>query len=190
MHLSPRSVSIALGALLVLAVGALVWRSSVSNLQKTVATRIDAGTKAARSDGGGLDAGDGWLDEAPLAALFVQDSGPGIESDAAGALPSTAPKVVRFGVILVQYRGAQGAPPTARSKNEALALARSVADAAKVDFKGSISKGDPGSTDDAGRMPRGVLEPQAEYVLFMLDRGGVSDPIDTPRGFWIVKRID
>jgi parvulin-like peptidyl-prolyl isomerase len=173
---------------LVLVVGALVWRSSVSNLRKTVAARVDGGTGGALPSLDGRDAGDGWLDEPPLMALLAQDSGTGLEGDAGGALPSTAPKTVRFGVILVQYRGAQGASPTARSKGEALALARSIADAAKLDFKASVSKGDPGSTDDAGRMPRGVLEPTAEYVLFTLDRGGVSDPIDTPRGLWIVKR--
>jgi hypothetical protein len=182
-----RSVSIALGALLVIALGVLVWRSSVSNVQKTLANRVDAGTGSAQAQTG-RDAGDGWLDEPPLAALLDQDSG--LEGDAAGSLPSTAPRMVRFGVILVQYRGAQGAPPTARSKDEANSLARTIADSAKANFKAAVSQGDPGSTDDAGRMPRGVLEPQAEYALFTLTRGGVSDPVDTPRGFWIVKRIE
>ena len=98
--------------------------------------------------------------------------------------------MVRFGVILVHYRGAQAAPPTARSKDEALALARTLAEAARTDFKAQVSKGDPGSMDDAGRIPRGVLEPATEYALFTLSPGSVSDPLDTPRGFWIVKRID
>jgi hypothetical protein len=187
MQDSQRSISIALGALLLIGVGALVWRSSVSNLQKTVATRLDAGAGSATPVAPGRDAGDDWLDEPPLAAAFAQDAGGGAEPS---ALPSTAPKMVRFGVILIQYRGAQGAPPAARGKAEALEQARSIAEAAKADFKAAVSKGDPGSTDDAGRMPRGVLEPATEYTLFMLDKGGVSDPIDTPRGFWIVKRAD
>jgi hypothetical protein len=190
MNVSQRSISSAMGALLVLVVGLLVWRSSVSNLKKTVGGRIDAGVSDTRGDTTGRDAGDGWLDEPPLAALLAQDSGLGAEGDASSGLPNSAPKSVRFGVILIQYRGAQGASPTARTKGEALSLANSIAEAAKADFRAAVSKGDPGSTDDAGRMPRGVLEPTTEYTLFTLNRGTVSDPIDTPRGFWIVKRTE
>jgi len=36
-----------------------------------------------------------------------------------------------------------------------------------------------------------VLEPSVEYAVFRLKKGEVSDvPIDTPRGFWVVKRHD
>src|SRR5262249_19802517 len=100
------------------------------------------------------------------------------------------PKSVVFGAILVQYRGAQGAPPTARSHVEALALAKEIAVLAKQDFKAAVAKGDRGSMENAGRMPRNVLEPAPEYVLFSLPKGGVSDPVDPPRGFWIVQRIE
>ena len=51
-------------------------------------------------------------------------------------------------------------------------------------------RGDSGSIEDLGRVPRGVLEPAPEYVLFTMPAGAVSDPVDTPRGYWIVKRID
>ena len=62
-------------------------------------------------------------------------------------------------------------------------------DVAKHDFAAAVSKGDRGSTADAGRIPRGVLEPPIEYVLFMLDKGAVHPTlIDTPRGYWIVRR--
>jgi parvulin-like peptidyl-prolyl isomerase len=98
--------------------------------------------------------------------------------------------MVRFGVILVQYRGAQGAPVSARPKDEALSMAKSLADAAKVDFKAQVAKGDPGSMEDAGKIPRGVLEPASEYALFTMSPGTTSSPIDTPRGFWIVRRIE
>ena len=69
-------------------------------------------------------------------------------------------------------------------------MARSVAEAARVDFKAQVARGDSGSMDDAGRIPRGVLEPAVEYALFTLTAGGVSEPVDTPRGYWIVKRIE
>jgi hypothetical protein len=39
-------------------------------------------------------------------------------------------------------------------------------------------------------MFRGILEPAPEYVLFMLEKDQVSDPVDTPRGLWIVKRLE
>ena len=46
------------------------------------------------------------------------------------------------------------------------------------------------TSDDIGRMPRGVLEPAVEYTLFTLPVGAVSDPLETPRGYWIAKRTE
>jgi len=113
-----------------------------------------------------------------------------IDGTAAPTLAADAPKSVVFGVILVQYKGAQGAPPGTRSRDAALELAKQLAVEAKKDFKATVPKGDKGSQDNAGRMPRGMLEPAPEYVLFSLSKDGVSDPVDTPRGFWIVHRIE
>src|SRR6185503_573602 len=103
----------------------------------------------------------GAVDDLLFAGDFDLDGSvrrmPAADAEAITVLPSGSPKMVRFGVILVHYRWAQAAPPTARSKDEALALARTLAEAARVDFKAQVSKGDPGSMDDAGRIPRGVL---------------------------------
>lgn len=153
----------------------------------------DAGPSAEMEDG--ADAGDGD------AGLIVEDTNKEREvrtdagvtllsGEAPPGLPTDAPKKVRFGVVLVQYRGAQGAPPTARTREAALALAQELTETAKTDFKAAVSKGDKGSTDDLGYIPRGVLEPAPEYELFSLPKGGVSGPVDTPRGFWIVRRIE
>jgi hypothetical protein len=105
-------------------------------------------------------------------------------------LPDDAPKQVHFGVILITYRGAEGASATARSKADATELAKQLGELAKTDFHAAVRRGDDGSGDDLGRMPRGVLELAPEYFLFTLGKGKVSDPIDTPRGYWIVRRID
>jgi len=105
-------------------------------------------------------------------------------------LSDKAPRTVRFGVVLVTYAGAQGAPGNARSKNDARELADKLAAEAKTDFHAAVSHGDTGSSDDLGRIPRGTLELAPEYVLFNLASGQTSEPIDTPRGFWIVKRTD
>ncbi|MEO7327004.1 MAG: peptidylprolyl isomerase [Minicystis sp.] len=174
----------------------------------------DAGADAARdaskdgaevSDGGEpADAEPG--DDPPLAV------GPGgeplppttdagatlISGEAPPGLAADAPKSVVFGVILVQYKGAQGAPSSAKPRDAALELAKQLAGEAKEDFKATVAKvrstgakGDrEGSMDNAGRIPRGMLEPAPEYVLFSLPKDGVSEPVDTPRGFWIVHRIE
>ena len=104
-------------------------------------------------------------------------------------LPADAPSSVRFGVILFRYRGAQYAGGETRSKPEALALAEATLKEAEKDFAEAVKKGDPGSTGDAGRLPRGILEAPIEYVLFTMQPGTVyREPVDTPRGYWVVRR--
>jgi len=107
----------------------------------------------------------------------------------AGAAAGNA-RSVRFGVVLVQYAGAQGAAAGARSKADAARLAQELSEGAKTDFRAAVRRGDPGSTDDAGRISRGVLEAESEAVLFALAVGDVGGPMETPRGYWIVKRLD
>ena len=115
----------------------------------------------------------------------------GVLSDG-GAVPdleAETPKSVVFGVVLVQYAEAQGAPPGTRSRAEAEKLAGELGTLAKTDFKAAVEKGDPGSTINAGKMFRGVLEPAPEYVLFTLASGTVApEPVDTPRGYWLLRR--
>ncbi|WP_437297690.1 peptidyl-prolyl cis-trans isomerase [Sorangium sp. So ce426] len=157
------------------------------------ADAVDAAASPATADAdAGSDAGaEGIVQERGPEPAGRSDAGVTLLSgEAPPSLPAEAPKKVRFGVVLVQYRGAQGAAPTARSKDAALALARELAEVAKTDFKAAIEKGDKGSTDDLGYIPRGVLEPAPEYELFSLSKGGVSGPVDTPRGFWIARRIE
>jgi len=154
---------------------------------------VDAGAEAASeapADGG---AAEPEADaEAPADPALSVDAGGTLllNGEAPPALSGEAPKSVVFGVILITYRGAQGAPPGARSREAALDLAKQLAAEAKTDFKAALAKGDKGSTDNAGRLPRGVLEPAPEFVLFSLPKGGVSEPVDTPRGFWIAQRIE
>jgi hypothetical protein len=105
-------------------------------------------------------------------------------------LDKGAPRHVRFGVVLVTYEGAEGAPDKgARHKADALSLATKLAGDARADFRSAVERGDTGSSLDVGEVTRGVLEPAPEAVLFALPVGGVSGVIDTPRGFWIVKRL-
>ena len=104
-------------------------------------------------------------------------------------LPASAPTRIGFGAVVFAYRGAQGAPSDARSKEDARKKAQETIELAQKDFSAAVAKGDHGSTTDAGHIPRGVIEPPIEYVLFMLEKGKVHpEPIDTPRGFWVVRR--
>jgi hypothetical protein len=110
------------------------------------------------------------------------------------SLPSGTPRQIRFGVVLVSYAGAQpsagGGRPSSRSREEAKALATRLLGAAEEDFHGAVQQGDSGSSDDVGRVRLGILEPAPEYVLFTLPVAGVAGPVDTPRGYWIVKRLE
>ena len=104
-------------------------------------------------------------------------------------LPSSAPQEVSFGVVQFSYQGSQFAGSDARNKEQARQRADEALEVAKRDFAAAVSKGDRGSTSDAGRIPRGVLEAPIEYVLFTLDKRTVYPAvIDTPRGYWIVRR--
>jgi hypothetical protein len=106
-------------------------------------------------------------------------------------LPDSAPQSVTFGVVVLSYAGAELAPATARTKEQAREKATAMIAEAKRDFSAAVAKGDRGSSANLGRLPRGMLEPAAEYVLFSLPKGEVaSAPVDTPRGFWILRRID
>jgi hypothetical protein len=105
-------------------------------------------------------------------------------------LPEGTPKQVRIGVVIVAYAGAQGTTPGSRSKKEALEVATKLAADAKTDFHGAVLRGDSGSADDVGHIPRGVLELGTEYVVFTMPVGTISDLLETPRGYWIVKRLD
>jgi hypothetical protein len=107
-----------------------------------------------------------------------------------GAMPTGAPRTVRLGVVLVQYVGAEGAPGTARTKPDALKRAVELAEQAKADWKAAVKAGDTGSSEDIGRIPRGVLDRTTELAVFSLEKDSLSEPLDTPRGYWVVKRIE
>ena len=106
-------------------------------------------------------------------------------------LPASAPQTMKIGVVLVQFAGAESAPTTARARPEALKLALELAALARTDWKAAVKAGDPGSADDIGTIPRGVLGHATEVSVFSLSGAGqISDPMETPRGYWIVKRLE
>jgi hypothetical protein len=155
----------------------------------TSAADASAVTARANADGSAPSgSGAGALALAPIesgdSGLSLIDT---ITGDA-GALPSGAPRSVKLGVVLVQFVGAEGAPAGARTKAAAMKLALEVARQGKADWKAAVRAGDSGSSEDIGRIPRGVLDNATEVAVFSLATGEISEPLETPRGFWVVKR--
>jgi hypothetical protein len=186
-----RWASIAVGAAVVVLVGWMTYEGENARPARKVTVDTDAAaptattasaTTAVVPDAGasstGANEGDGGLF---LPTLSLGD---------AGIIPSGAPRSVKIGVVLVSFAGAEGAPSSARSKKDAQAIAERLGGEARADFHHAVTAGDPGSSDDIGRLPRGVLDPRTEVVVFGLSPGDISDVLETPRGYWIVKRID
>ncbi len=164
----------------------------------TPAAAEDAGMQAlALPDAGSGDAGYPLLLSDLLANQPRVDGGVGgtlFDGSPVPSLPLNAPRQVRFGVVLVSYEGAQpspnaGRPPT-RPRADARSLAEKLFATAQQDFHAAVQQGDAGSSDDVGRVKLGILEAAPEYVLFSLPIDGVGGPVDTPRGYWIVKRLE
>jgi hypothetical protein len=160
----------------------------------------DAGGGLVLAGDGGVLAGDAG---APLLLSDLLQGEPRVDAgrgatlfdgSAVPPLPMNAPRQVHFGVVLVSYEGAQPGPgttrPSPRSKPDARALALKLAATAQQDFHLAVQQGDAGSADDIGRVKLGILEPAPEYVLFTLPIDGVGGPVETPRGYWIVKRLE
>ncbi|MGA7120270.1 MAG: hypothetical protein WBY94_09245 [Polyangiaceae bacterium] len=169
------------------------------------------GHAAAPSDAGDADA---WIYANADAGLSNADSGPLLSDDlqvlasrtdgGVGSampdgspvppLPLAVPRQIRFGVVLVSYAGAQpspgGGPVSTRSKGDARILSDRLLTTARQDFHAAVQQGDVGSADDVGQVKLGILEPAPEYLLFTSPVNAVGGPIDTPRGYWIVKRLE
>ena len=127
--------------------------------------------------------------ELPPGEASVAPSGAS-EPPSGNALPANAPNDVVFGAILITFEGAQGASSKARPKQAALELAQRILATAQASFEDAVKMGDPGSMANAGSMRRGILEPNVERALFTLEKGAVfSEPIETPRGYWVMRRI-
>ena len=165
--------------------GLIVGLCSLARHQKHGAAPVgqDAGVLTESPALTGLDSG------APAAQREPHEALSGVEAHVP-PLPATAPNDVVFGAILITFEGAQGAPSKARSKAAARELAQHVLAVAQRNFEEATKLGDPGSIANAGSIRRGILEPAIEYDLFTLEKGAVyPEPVETPRGFWVMRRI-
>jgi hypothetical protein len=192
-----RALSIAASLAMVVLSAVIAFRGAAATMGSPSASPLSAASDAGAPADSGPASGVLGFDAAPVplpepAPVEVPPGGFHLaDGTAVAPLGRGAPRHVRFGVVLVTYEGAEGAPDKgARRKSDALALATRLADEAKGDFRATVQRGDVGSSEDVGEVARGVLEPAPEAVLFALPVGGASGVIDTPRGFWIVKRLE
>jgi hypothetical protein len=168
--------------------------------------RRNARSEWARSEWAGSARGEPTLAASELSALSATPpagaktaapspaaSASAAESSTASAvpdLPADAPLSIEVGIVQVVYRGAQFAPRDAPTREIARARAEKLLALATQDFASAVTRGDAGSGVNLGTIPRGVLDPATEYVLFTLEVGQVSSAlVETPRGFWIAKRV-
>src|SRR5258706_4765511 len=161
----PRSRMAFIGALAVVLAALLAWRAS--KRPRAPAEPQGRSTASAAASVSPPAASVPETPSTPIASTVMPD-GKQIPE-----LPADAPKSVSFGVLLLTYRGAEGAPSDARAKDAALSRAKELIETAQHDFAEAVKKGDRGSTAEAGTMPRGVLEPSLEYILFTLKKGEV-----------------
>jgi NIMA-interacting peptidyl-prolyl cis-trans isomerase 1 len=143
-------------------------------------------------------------DAAPLASAASASATPSAipsagATPAASATPSVAaaaPDTIIAQHILVIYKGAKRAPKTiTRSKPEAKAraaeaLAKIKAGAAFEDVVKDYSD-DAGSVDrmgSLGKFHRDDMDPAFSAAAFALQPGQVSDIVETPFGFHVIKR--
>jgi parvulin-like peptidyl-prolyl isomerase len=154
-----------------------------------------------------------WLLPAALAAmtavaLYVHNKGAAPTGEAANgdynpptAQPAAgpaanAPTEVEASHVLVMYRGSMRAPETVtRTKDEARTRAQDVLRRARAggDFAALAREfsDEPGASDrggSLGRFGRGMMVGPFETAAFALRVGAVSDLVETPFGYHIIKR--
>jgi len=170
----------------ILVVAALLVVLVGGRARRPVALPPEVNSAGERQTSPEVDAGDAPFEETRPDGQFL-DILP--DGGSIPPLPAGSPQNVSMGVIQFVYRGAELAPSSAPSRTEAYERATRVLELAKTDFAAAARQGDPGSATDLGEVPRGVLEPLAEYVLFTMKPNTTYDMVlDTPRGFWIVRR--
>ena len=123
------------------------------------------------------------MDDGTAQLLFLRQFVPGREE-------------VDVSHILIGYKGAQAAEPAVtRTKEEALALAQDLKRqiAAGASFEElARTRSDGPSRQNAGKLEaiaRGELVPSFEAVAFSAAQGVVSDPVETPFGYHLI-RVD
>jgi hypothetical protein len=184
-----------LGLISLAGVSALAYQSSHRNPQTQILPPpavASAPAPEAEEEKEPAAEGDSTLIPGPIEPVAYDASSFHLMPDGSSvpALKDSAPDRVKLGVVLFRYKGAQGASESTRSKTQAVALAKKAIETAKDDFAAAVRQGDRGSSENIGWIGQRILERSVEYTVFSLDKGKISpEPVDTPRGIWVVKRL-
>ncbi len=112
------------------------------------------------------------------------------------ATPGSVPDELSAAHILIMHKGSQRAPAEiTRTKEEALALAKEVAEKAKADdadFAALAKEHSDGPSGpmggDLGNFPPRAMIPEFTQATLNLAVGGISDPVETSFGYHIILR--
>src|SRR2546422_1696408 len=102
----------------------------------------------------------------------------------------TEPEQVRARHILIKVAADAGADAKAAARKkteEVLAKVKAGADFAALAKESSQDPGSAAKGGDLGLFPRGRMTPTFEEAAFALQAGGVSDVVETPFGFHVIK---
>ena len=93
------------------------------------------------------------------------------------------PSSFRIGVVIYSFENGK------RSKAMAKALADKSMQTAGTDFTAAVKAGDQDSDADYGTFSARSFDTELEASIVAIPVGRVGGPIETPRSYWIVKRI-
>ena len=120
-----------------------------------------------------------------------------VATESVGA-PAEARELVEVRVLVVAYQGAEGAgPQVKRTKEEALERAQMLARMAKSGDKLAelVRKYSdrPGAVEDKGLFrirpaSPGAFGPEVAHAAATLRPGTISDPVETPQGYFVIER--
>lgn len=110
----------------------------------------------------------------------------------------TLPEMRAGAHILIAYKGAMRARPTiTRTKDEALAKAKTLVTEARANPAGfgelakANSDGPSGPRGGSlGTWPKGKMVPEFDQAIDTMKVGDISEPVETPFGFHIIKRLE
>ena len=110
--------------------------------------------------------------------------------------PGAGPATIGASHVLVMHRGSERVPPTVtRTREEArtrveevLRRARTGQDFAALAREFSDEPGAATSAGSLGTFARGAMVPPFEQAAFALGVGQISDIVETPFGFHVIKR--
>jgi parvulin-like peptidyl-prolyl isomerase len=133
----------------------------------------------------------------PVASVSATPAPVASSSPPAAATPAAPPEQIAAQHVLVAWKGAENAPASIkRSKADAKKRADEVATKAKaegVDFSGLVSEytddeGTKGRQGSLGKFAKSKMTPAFADAAFALAVDQVSDPVETPFGYHVIKR--